>query len=97
MTHSEFIRKKIKQIDDRIFNKNQALQVVTNSLGGAGGQSGNYKSIIADLEGELEQLKLERRSLEAHQEQADSWWQNIGKWSATIVSNEVRPSQIAIS
>ena len=41
------------------------------------------------MEKELEALKLERRGLEAHQEQVESWWRHIGQWSATVVQHEV--------
>ena len=45
--------------------------------------------MLTDLENELEALKLERRSLEAHQQQVESWWKHVGQWNATVVQHEV--------
>lgn len=83
-THSEYIRLKLSAIDEKVFNKTQALQVLQNSR-----EAGNYTQIIIELKGELERLKLERHALEAHQEQTDTWWKNIGLWTASVLSPEV--------
>jgi len=86
-TTSEYNKKKLAEIDEKIFNKTQAHQVITTQVSETA--TNNRHTLLADLEKQLENLKLERRSLEAHQEQVDSWWTHAGQWRATVVQHEV--------
>ncbi|XP_067945493.1 sorting nexin-25-like isoform X2 [Watersipora subatra] len=87
-TASEYNKKKVADIDERIYNKTKAYQGISSQRLDAASHE-KYTPVMHDLKREIDMLKLERRALEAHQEQVDSWWKHVGLWNATTVQYEL--------
>lgn len=80
--HSNYARRKLDQLQEKVQNKSQALSALRQSL-----RSGS--KILLKLEQEVEWLEGEQRQLEAHLNRTEVWGENLGKWRATVQSAEV--------
>uniref|UniRef100_A0A1B0CG91 Sorting nexin-25 n=2 Tax=Lutzomyia longipalpis TaxID=7200 RepID=A0A1B0CG91_LUTLO len=80
--HSTYARTKLEQLQEKLNNKNQALQALRCSLK-------PESKILSILEKEVDWLKGERHQLEAHLMRTDIWAENLGQWKATVQSVDV--------
>lgn len=80
--HSNYARRKLNQLQERLNNKNQALQALRTSLK-------PESKVLSILEREVEWLQGEQRQLEAHLTRTEVWGENLGKWRAVVQSAEV--------
>ncbi|XP_059619274.1 sorting nexin-25 [Phlebotomus argentipes] len=80
--HSTYARNKLDQLQERLNNKNQALQALKCSLK-------PESKILSILEKEVDWLKGEKHQLEAHLMRTEIWADNLGKWKATVQSVDV--------
>ncbi|XP_062594702.1 sorting nexin-25-like isoform X2 [Saccostrea cucullata] len=83
---SYFAQQKLEQLDGKIQNKSHALKAIRESR-----KMDDVKTekIEKDLEGELEQLILQRRQLEIHILRTQKWCENQGSWRATIYEAQI--------
>lgn len=80
--HSNYARRKLDQLQEKLNNKNQALQALKSSLK-------PESKVLSILEREVEWLQGEQRQLEAHLTRTEVWGENLGKWRAVVQSAEV--------
>lgn len=80
--HSNYAKKKLDQLQEKLNNKNQALQALRSSLK-------PDSRVLGILEKEVEWLQGEQRQLEAHLSRTETWGENLGKWRAVVQSAEV--------
>lgn len=80
--HSTYARNKLEQIQERLDNKNQALEALKSSVK-------PESKVLSILEKEVDWLKGEKRQIEAHLMRTEIWSEHLGKWKATIQSVEV--------
>lgn len=80
--HSNYARRKLDQLQEKLNNKNQALQALRSSLK-------PESKVLSILEREVEWLQGEQRQLEAHLSRTEVWGENLGKWRAVVQSAEV--------
>ncbi|XP_038063088.1 sorting nexin-25-like [Patiria miniata] len=73
---------KLQQVEERLGNKLQAL----SNLKSAHSADSKMQQM---LEKEIEQLKLEKSTLETYIERTDLWSDQIGKWRADICSAQI--------
>lgn len=79
--HSTYARTKLEQIQERLDNKDHALEALKVSMK-------PESKVLTILEKEVEWLKGEKRQLEAHLMRTEVWGENLGKWRATIQNVE---------
>lgn len=80
--HSQYARTKLDQLQERLDNKNQALDALRTSLK-------PESKLLGILGKEVEWLRMEKRQLEAHLTRTEIWGENLGKWQASVQSVEV--------
>ncbi|KAJ9596971.1 hypothetical protein L9F63_012001 [Diploptera punctata] len=79
---SNYARKKLDQLQEKLNNKMQALQALRTSLK-------PDSKVLVVLEKEVEQLQGEKRQLEAHLTRTESWSEHLGQWRAVVQSAEL--------
>ncbi|XP_001658823.2 sorting nexin-25 [Aedes aegypti] len=77
--HSTYARTKLEQLDEKLSNKNQALDALKQSLK-------PDSKLLSILEKEIDWLKGEKRQLEAHLLRTEVWGEYLGKWRAIVES-----------
>lgn len=80
--HSNYARRKLDQLQEKLSNKMQALQALRSSLK-------PESKVLTILEREVEWLQGEQRQLEAHLTRTEVWGENLGKWRAVVQSAEI--------
>ncbi|XP_017769839.1 PREDICTED: sorting nexin-25 isoform X2 [Nicrophorus vespilloides] len=80
--HSNYARRKLNQLQEKLNNKTQALHALQSSLK-------PESRVLKMLEKEVEWLQGEKRQLEAHLTRTEIWGENLGKWRAIVQSAEV--------
>ncbi|XP_046394040.1 sorting nexin-25 [Ischnura elegans] len=80
--HSNYARKKLDQLEERLNNKMQALQALRTSVK-------PESRVLGILEKEVEWLEGEKRQLEAHVSRTETWGEHLGRWRATVQSAEI--------
>lgn len=81
--HSTYARNKLEQLQEKLKNKNQALEALKQSLK-------PESKLLSILEKEIDWLKGEKRQLEAHLQQTEVWGDHLGKWRADVQSVEAQ-------
>lgn len=79
--HSTYARSKLEQLQEKLDNKNQALDALKVSMK-------PESKVLAILEKEVEWLRGEKRQMEAHLMRTEVWGENLGKWKAAIQNVE---------
>ncbi|KAJ8676394.1 hypothetical protein QAD02_012181 [Eretmocerus hayati] len=79
--HSNYSRKKLTQLQEKLENKIQALEALKSSL-----KPDN--KVLSILAKEVEWLQGERRQLEAHLSHTETWADHLGHWRADVQSAE---------
>ncbi|XP_058443112.1 sorting nexin-25 [Malaya genurostris] len=77
--HSTYARNKLEQLDEKLSNKNQALEALKQSLK-------PDSKLLTILEKEIDWLKGEKRQLESHLLRTEVWGEYLGKWRAIVES-----------
>ncbi|XP_055601426.1 sorting nexin-25 [Uranotaenia lowii] len=77
--HSTYARNKLEQLDEKLANKNQALEALKQSLK-------PDSKLLAILEKEIDWLKGEKRQLESHLLRTEVWAEYLGKWRSIVES-----------
>ncbi|XP_076273177.1 sorting nexin snazarus isoform X2 [Rhynchophorus ferrugineus] len=80
--HSNYARRKLDQLEEKLSNKMQALAALKSSMR-------PESKVLSKLEKEVEWLQGEKRQLEAHLTRTEIWAENLGKWTAIVQSAEV--------
>nr|CAI5853607.1 unnamed protein product [Callosobruchus analis] len=80
--HSNYARRKLDQLEEKLNNKMQALAALKYSMR-------PESKVLNKLEKEVEWLQGEKRQLEAHLTRTEIWTENLGKWQAIVQSAEV--------
>ncbi|ERL93827.1 hypothetical protein D910_11113 [Dendroctonus ponderosae] len=80
--HSNYARRKLDQLAEKLSNKSQALAALRSSMR-------PESKVLTKLEKEVEWLQGEKRQLEAHLSRTEVWAENLGKWTAIVQSAEV--------
>ncbi|PSN49063.1 Sorting nexin-25 [Blattella germanica] len=75
---SNYARKKLDQLEEKLNNKMQALKTSLKP----------DSKVLVVLEKEVEQLQGEKRQLEAHLSRTESWSEHLGQWRAVVQSAE---------
>ncbi|KAK3099373.1 hypothetical protein FSP39_003500 [Pinctada imbricata] len=83
---SYIAQQKLEQLDDKIHNKDHALKALRQSRKPDDTKS---EKVEKDLERESENLKLERRQLEAHILRTQTWCENQGMWRAHVYEAQI--------
>lgn len=81
-TNSTYARNKLEQLQERLDNKNQALEALKSSVK-------PESKVLSILEKEVDWLRGEKRQIEAHLIRTDAWSEHLGKWKASIQSVDV--------
>ncbi|KAJ4442220.1 hypothetical protein ANN_12086 [Periplaneta americana] len=79
---SNYARRKLDQLQEKLNNKMQALQALRTSLK-------PESRVLTVLEKEVEQLQGEKRQLEAHLTRTEAWGEHLGQWRAVVQSAEL--------
>lgn len=91
--HSNYARRKLDQLQEKLENKMQALSALRLSLR-------PDSKVLGKLEKEVEWLQGEQRQLEAHLTRTEIWSDNLGKWRATVqnaeITDEKEPPQFVL-
>lgn len=87
--HSNYARRKLDQLQEKLNNKMQALQALRSSLK-------PESRVLKILEKEVEWLEGEKRQLEAHISRTEVWGENLGKWRAVVQSADVNVSNLCV-
>ncbi|XP_055616626.1 sorting nexin-25 [Toxorhynchites rutilus septentrionalis] len=77
--HSTYARNKLEQLDEKLSNKNQALEALKQSLK-------PDSKLLQMLEKEIDWLRGEKRQLESHLLRTEVWGEYLGKWRAIVES-----------
>uniref|UniRef100_A0A182J9Z4 Sorting nexin-25 n=1 Tax=Anopheles atroparvus TaxID=41427 RepID=A0A182J9Z4_ANOAO len=77
--HSQYARNKMDQLDEKLANKQQALEALKQSLK-------PDSKLLLMLEREIEWLRGERRQLESHLLRTEVWSEYLGRWRAIVES-----------
>lgn len=80
--HSTYSRSKLEQLQEKLDNKNQALEALKTSMK-------PESKVLTILEKEVDWLKGEKRQLEAHLMRTEIWGENLGNWRATVQTVEI--------
>ncbi|XP_056631886.1 sorting nexin-25 [Diorhabda sublineata] len=91
--HSNYARRKLDQLEEKLNNKTQALAALRTSMR-------PESKVLNKLEKEVEWLEGEKRQLEAHITRTEIWADNLGRWRAFVqsaeVSDEKEPPQFVL-
>ncbi|KAJ8946697.1 hypothetical protein NQ318_006955 [Aromia moschata] len=91
--HSNYARRKLDQLEEKLNNKTQALEALRSSMK-------PESKVLSKLEKEVEWLQGEQRQLEAHLTRTEIWAENLGKWRAIVqsaeISDEKEPPQFVL-
>ncbi|KAK4887229.1 hypothetical protein RN001_003500 [Aquatica leii] len=91
--HSNYAKRKLDQLQEKLNNKMQALQALRSSLK-------PESRVLRILEKEVEWLEGEKRQVEAHINRTETWGENLGKWRAIVqsadIGDEKEPPQFVI-
>ncbi|XP_031338942.1 sorting nexin-25 isoform X1 [Photinus pyralis] len=91
--HSNYAKRKLDQLQEKLNNKMQALQALRSSLK-------PESRVLKILEKEVEWLEGEKRQVEAHISRTETWGENLGKWRAIVqsadIGDEKEPPQFVI-
>ncbi|XP_021915515.1 sorting nexin-25 isoform X2 [Zootermopsis nevadensis] len=79
---SNYARRKLDQLQEKLNNKMQALQALRTSLK-------PESRVLVVLEKEVEQLQGEKCQLEAHLTRTEAWGEHLGQWRAVVQSAEL--------
>ncbi|XP_053678595.1 sorting nexin-25-like, partial [Anopheles nili] len=77
--HSQYARNKLDRLDEKLANKQQALEALKHSLK-------PDSKLLPMLEREIEWLRGERRQLESHLLRTEVWSEYLGSWRAIVES-----------
>ncbi|XP_050079710.1 sorting nexin-25 [Anopheles maculipalpis] len=77
--HSQYARNKLDRLDEKLANKQQALEALKQSLK-------PDSKLLLMLEREIEWLRSERRQLESHLLRTAVWGEYLGSWRAIVES-----------
>uniref|UniRef100_A0A182NAC8 Sorting nexin-25 n=1 Tax=Anopheles dirus TaxID=7168 RepID=A0A182NAC8_9DIPT len=77
--HSQYARNKLDRLDEKLANKQQALEALKHSLK-------PDSKLLLMLEREIEWLRGERRQLESHLLRTAVWGEYLGSWRAIVES-----------
>uniref|UniRef100_A0A2M4AE09 Putative sorting nexin-25 n=1 Tax=Anopheles triannulatus TaxID=58253 RepID=A0A2M4AE09_9DIPT len=77
--HSQYARNKLDQLDEKLANKQQALEALKHSLK-------SDSKLLLMLEREIQWLHGERRQLESHLLRTEVWCEYLGRWRAIVES-----------
>uniref|UniRef100_A0A182JXB7 Sorting nexin-25 n=1 Tax=Anopheles christyi TaxID=43041 RepID=A0A182JXB7_9DIPT len=77
--HSQYARNKLDRLDEKLANKQQALEALKQSLK-------PDSKLLLMLEREIEWLRGERRQLESHLLRTAVWGEYLGSWRAIVES-----------
>lgn len=80
--HSTYAKNKLEQLQERLKNKKNAYEALKLSVK-------PDSQVLTILEKEIENLKNEKRQLEAHLLRTETWTENLGKWRATVETVEI--------
>jgi sorting nexin-25 len=80
--HSTYAKNKLEQLQERLKNKKNAYEALKQSVK-------PDSQILTILEKEIDNLKNEKRQLEAHLLRTETWTENLGKWRATVETVEI--------
>ncbi|XP_066254123.1 sorting nexin-25-like [Euwallacea similis] len=80
--HSNYARRKLDQLEEKLSNKMQALRALKSSMR-------PESKVLSKLEKEVEWLQGEKRQLEAHLTRTETWAENLGRWIAVVQSAEI--------
>lgn len=80
--HSTYAKNKLEQLQERLKNKKNAYEALKQSVK-------PDSQVLTILEKEIENLKNEKRQLEAHLLRTETWTENLGKWRATVETVEI--------
>lgn len=80
--HSNYARRKLDQLEEKLNNKSQALAALKSSMR-------PESKVLSKLEKEVEWLQGEKRQLEAHLNRTEVWAENLGRWTAIVQSAEI--------
>ncbi|XP_030745715.1 sorting nexin-25 isoform X1 [Sitophilus oryzae] len=80
--HSNYARRKLDQLAEKLNNKIQALAALKSSMR-------PESKVLGKLENEVEWLQGEKRQLEAHLTRTEIWAENLGRWTTIVQSAEV--------
>ncbi|KAJ6637054.1 Sorting nexin-25 [Pseudolycoriella hygida] len=80
--HSTYARIKLEKLQEKLNNKNQALDALKSSLK-------PESKLLTILDKEVDFLKMEKRQLEVHLMRTELWTEYLGKWQAIVQSVEV--------
>ncbi|CAG9859711.1 unnamed protein product [Phyllotreta striolata] len=80
--HSNYARRKLDQLEEKLNNKTQALAALRSSMR-------PESKVLSKLEKEVEWLEGEKRQLEAHITRTEVWADNLGRWRAYVQSAEI--------
>jgi sorting nexin-25 len=80
--HSTYAKNKLEQLQERLKNKKNAFEALKSSVK-------PDSQVLTILEKEIENLKNEKRQLEAHLLRTETWSENLGKWRAAVESVEI--------
>lgn len=80
--HSTYAKNKLEQLQERLKNKKNAYEALKGSVK-------PDSQVLTIIEKEIENLKNEKRLLEAHLLRTETWADNLGKWRATVESVEI--------
>nr|XP_022906354.1 sorting nexin-25 isoform X1 [Onthophagus taurus] len=84
--HSNYARKKLDQLQEKLNTKSQALQALKTSLK-------PESRVLTILDKEVQWLQGEKRQLEAHLARTEIWGENLGKWRAVVQNAEILPEK----
>ncbi|CAH1159701.1 unnamed protein product [Phaedon cochleariae] len=91
--HSNYARRKLDQLEEKLNNKSQALAALKSSMR-------PESKVLKKLESEVEWLQGEKRQLEAHMTRTEIWADNLGRWRAYVqtaeISDEKEPPQFVL-
>lgn len=79
--HSTYAQNKLEQLQEKLKNKKNAFVALKSSVK-------PEAQVLTVVEKEIENLKHEKRQLEAHLLRTETWTENLGKWRATVESVE---------
>lgn len=80
--HSTYAKNKLEQLQERLKNKKNAYEALKSAVK-------PDAQVLTILEKEIDNLKNEKRALEAHLLRTETWTDNLGKWRATVDGVEI--------
>ncbi|KAL1509137.1 hypothetical protein ABEB36_003923 [Hypothenemus hampei] len=80
--HSNYARRKLYQLEEKLNNKVQALAALRTSMR-------PESKVLSKLAAEVEWLEGEKRQLDAHIRRTEVWAENLGRWTTFVQSAEI--------